>query len=474
MDVEQALGAVAQARQQLFAIHLAIANDGVVVRVLGQEVVQIELDQRFHAALHARFNQPADAQARHDAHRGADRNLGLVVARVFLAMVVQIQAVEDQLQARRRRYAADPLVFPLAKAARVEAEIEIGLGPDGAVEAGVQAREHHVRFLVFEQQVQVGQIVIEQVDRAAVEDEVEQRGRVFQHRNAEALLGRQGALGAVRTGGIGGGRPVVGVGCIVNALGARQRLFLGFGELGIVARGAGHVGLGSGNTRLFKRFAAQVEGAEIDSAALRQHPLQRVDEFDGGLDQLQHLLGLVHRGARQLQARQVDQHELGDAQVDLGRQQRHQRLERLDDVVDGVKRIGQEAAEHAADVERDVLEDHLWRADLELRAARCRQGRFAQHLVVVDDGGHLGQRGAAQGRHLRGDVGVDDCVGLEREDWRVAKFQAAVAIGVGNVQAKVAADAAAALVDVGELHRQKAQRAAGLGARREAGLDVEG
>src|SRR6266850_1074932 len=70
VHVEQALRPVRQARDQLVAVHLAVAHRTAIRGELGQPVVQVELDLRLDAALDAGLHQAADAKARHRADGG--------------------------------------------------------------------------------------------------------------------------------------------------------------------------------------------------------------------------------------------------------------------------------------------------------------------------------------------------------------------------------------------------------------------
>ena len=360
VHVEQARR-VEDVLEQFFAVEFAVA-DRQVVEELGLEIVEVEVDRRGDAALDPGLDETADAEAGEGADRRLQADLGLVFRRALAAMIVKEEALEDAPAFGRVVIGS----HPLADAARVEAEVEVGRRPDLAEQADVESGKDRIRVLVLEQQVEVGKVVGKERRIAPPEQEIEDRQWIFEQRNAEAT---------------GAADPLL-LDCSVVV---RQPFLIragrGFSELGLLRGGPGAAGIrrlgaadiaiGRLGVRILERIFGDVEVAKIERSRVGQ-TLRLLDELDRRLDDLEYLLGRVDGRRRQPQIGKIDELELGDADVEFHQQQIDHRLERRDDVVDRVERRPEIGVEDAADIERDGLERDVRRPDRETGAARSR------------------------------------------------------------------------------------------------------
>jgi len=420
-NIEQALRPMLDPFEQFAAVQFAVAQQVPCVLIVGKLVVQVEADHRFDPAGDARLDQAADAQRGYRGHGRRQRRFGQVFVRVLPAVVVHVEAVEDPPALCQGKVVLLP---PLPQAAGVEAEIEVRGGADRALEAHVQPREDRIGFLVHELQVQVRQVVPEQIHFALAGQEVQDRRRVLQHRNAEPRP--TGTAAAAR-----GQSLLVGTGQQARCV-----------QFRVVRRRPRHVLGRRCCTAVSDEVPGEIEIAKADRAGVGEVP-RGFQEIQRGVQDLDHFLGRIDGTGRQRQVGQIDELDLADPQIDLLVQQVDQRLQRLDDVVDRVERVAQKAAHEAAHVQRHVFQPHLRRAGVEAGAAAGGKAHVGQHLVVMDDGRDRRQNVAERGVERGTQVDVHIGRGVQRQDHGLAGGQFPVPARVRDIDPQVAPDAAA-------------------------------
>ena len=458
MHVEQALRSLVEARIDLVDAQPAVVargETGVAARPGLGQVVQVQGDAGADPALDTGLGQTADAERGPGADREVERELGLVEARRI--EVVEIETPEDLLDVARR----EAIVGPGPQPDRIETELKIRRGRDPAGEAGIEPREDRDRARVVDDEPEIGQIVTKQIDVPA-EQQTEHGRRLLEQRKRDRPRFGADLLHEVLL--------VPARGPVLEPAGLRIPLFAGIGRRGLLAD---RVGRRHGCRRVPAQIATDDEVAEGDQQfAVLARGIDGADEIGEGLDRVDALLDPLEFSGRHAQPRQVEQADLGHAEIDIEVEQvddAPDRRVRSNDLIDLVGDRLHETTDHVAEVERHVREDDLGcAADVETRAARARIGRIEEVLVVVQARRHVRQRDRRSGGldvdiDAKIDIGVriDRGDGLER---LVTDIPAPVATGVTQIETD-AAEQTAATVAIGEFAQTGLEEA-------EPGLDV--